>query len=259
VLIHGLGGCRQHYEGVIPALGRHVRTIALDLPGFGASPLASRGLSLDDHAGAVAAVLADAGVTEAVIAGHSMGGPLALRFAHRHPGYARALVLVCGTVQSFQQTLARRVRPWIRAPRTATATVAEVLLTALPLPAGAARALARSPLGRRVALWPFVRRPAALDASLALTLVAGAGAPGVLPTARALARITGWERDDVRALPPLYAINGTFDRIAPLSDLRRFPMPLRRAVELPTGHMVMLEAPAGFVEELLAVVRQTWP
>jgi pimeloyl-ACP methyl ester carboxylesterase len=115
-----------------------------------------------------------------------------------------------------------------------------------------------SRLGRRLALWPFVHRPAELDPSLARLLIDGAGSPGVLPTARALARIDGWERRDPSDLPPVYAINGEFDRIAPLADLRRFPVPMRRATVLPTGHMVMLEAPPAFTDELVSIVHETW-
>jgi pimeloyl-ACP methyl ester carboxylesterase len=258
VLVHGLGGRLQHYERVMPALSGHARTIALDLPGFGASPLHKRDLTLDDHADAIAGVLAERGVTEAVIVGHSLGGPLALHLADRHPGIARALVLACGTVQSFQQTLARKLEPWLRAPATALTTIAELLMTAIRLPRGLHRPLAASRIGRRVALWPFVHRPAELDPSLALTLIAGTGTPGVLPTARALGRITGWERRHPSTLPPVYAINGAYDRIAPIADLGRFPVPLRRATVLPTGHMVMLEAPDRFVAELVAIVSQTW-
>jgi pimeloyl-ACP methyl ester carboxylesterase len=258
VLVHGLGGRLQHYELVMPALARHARTIAIDLPGVRSQRPTKARLSLDDYVDAIAAVLADAGVVEAVIAGHSMGGPLTLHFARRHPQYARALVLVGGTVQSFQQTLARRLRPWIPAPRTAIAAVAEVLMTAIPLPEPLRRRLASSRLGRRLALWPFVHHPAELDPSRALVLIEGAGAPGVLPAARALARSTGWERRGLAELPPAYAINGAFDRIAPVADLECFPVPLRRAVVLPTGHVSMLEAPARFVDELVAIVEQTW-
>jgi pimeloyl-ACP methyl ester carboxylesterase len=259
VLIHGLGGRRQHYEPVIPALARHARTIAIDLPGFGASPLPWPDLSLDDLADAVAAVLGDASVTDAVIAGHSLGGPLVLRLARHQPAVASALVLVCGTVQSFQRTLARRIDPWLRAPRTAVVTLAEVLMTALPVPRRLHRPLATSRLGRRLALWPFVHHPAELDPPLARLLIEGTGTPGVLPTARALGRIDGWEDPDPSGLPPVYAINGAFDRIAPLADLNRFPVPLRRKAVLPAGHMVMLEARDRFTEELVAILGETWP
>jgi pimeloyl-ACP methyl ester carboxylesterase len=247
VLVHGLGGRWQHYREVMPGLSARCRVVAIDLPGFGSSPLAGKRLAFDDHVAAVAAVLEDAGIRQVVLAGHSMGGPLALRFAEAHPDSARALILVCGTVQSFQRTLAGAIRPWLSAPLTAVATVAEVILASTSVPRRLRRPLANSAWGRRLALWPFVHRPGRLPADRALLLIEGAGARGVRPTARALGRISGWERPRYAGLPPVYAINGGRDRIAPLGDLESFELPLERSVVLEeSGHMVMLEAADAF-------------
>ncbi|HET9103803.1 MAG TPA: alpha/beta hydrolase [Solirubrobacteraceae bacterium] len=257
MLVHGLGGRWQHYEPASLELAEHVRVLAVDLPGFGLSALPGQPMSLDEHVDAVADVCRDAGVEQLILAGHSMGGPLAMRFAQRHPGWASALVLVCGTVQTFQQTLAGRIRPWLRAPRTATATVAELALTSVTVPRALHGLLARNLTLRRLILWPFVDQSSALPTPYAAALIGGSGARGSLPTARALARITGWERPEYD-LPPTYAINGARDRIAPLSDLRRFPVPFERATVLPAGHMVMLESRQGFARELIRITRDTW-
>ena len=258
VLTHGLGGNWENYDRAMPALAERARTIAIDLPGFGASPLPDGGISFDDHVDAVAAVLEHASVTQVVIAGHSMGGPLVLRFAQRYPGRASAVVLVCGTVQCFQQTLGLRLRPWLRAPRTAAATVAEVVMAAGPVPRVLHKPLSTTRIGRRIALWLFVHNTAELPARFALSIIAGAGARGVLPTARALGRITGWEHADHHGLPPAYAINGVYDLISPLGDLKRFPIPLRRATVFRTGHQVMLEEPVLFVEEMARIMDEAW-
>ena len=39
VFVHGLGGCWRNWLENLPHLGRRHRAIALDLPGFGASPM----------------------------------------------------------------------------------------------------------------------------------------------------------------------------------------------------------------------------
>ena len=131
-------------------------------------------------------------------------------------------------------------------------------MTALPIPHRLSGPLANTRTGRQLALWPFINNPAALRPQLAAMLIGGAGARGTLPTAAALGRITGWERTSWSGLPPLYAINGAFDRIAPLNDLKRFPLPLERAVIVHTGHMVMLEAPQRLIEELSRIIQDTW-
>lgn len=256
-LVHGLGGRRQHYGPAIERLADRTRVIAIDLPGFGESTLPEGRLEFDDHVAAVTAVLDDADAAQVVLVGHSMSGPLVLRFADCHTGRAAALVMVCGTVQSFQRTLARRLEPWRRQPRTALATLAEVAMAATPLPRPVAGRLASTRAGRRLALWPCVHRPADLPAGHAETLIAGAGARGVLPTARALGRIGAWEQVTTAGLPPVYSIAGAFDRIAPLADLKRLPVPLERSLVLDAGHMVMLERTDAFCEELELILAET--
>ena len=96
VHVHGLGAASAAYTAhlsVDPRLaGRH--TLFVDLPGFGISDRpADFGYSLEEHAGAVAAVLDAAGVRGAEVVGHSMGGAVAVVLAHRRPELVSRLVL----------------------------------------------------------------------------------------------------------------------------------------------------------------------
>lgn len=259
IVVHGLGGSRKHFADSAPRIATQVRVIALDLPGFGDSPRRAGITSVDQHVEAIDDVMRHARLGEAVLVGHSMGGLLALRFAERFSDRVAAIVLVCGTVLTFQATLARRWSPWRSAPATAFAALAEVVMAATPVPQALQRALATSALGRRVTLWPFVHRPDALSSADAATIIAGAGASGVLPTARGLGRHTVWEDRTATGLPPLHAISGSWDRIAPLSDLERFPLPLKSTTTLAAGHMAMLEAPDAFVSAIRGIVTATWP
>ena len=98
VLAHGLGGRWQHWSQNIPALGERGRVIAVDLPGFGRSrPLPGR-YSIEAFADTIAELCRELGLPPAVFLGHSLGGPLAVRFATRHPGLTKAIVLVADTV-----------------------------------------------------------------------------------------------------------------------------------------------------------------
>jgi cis-3-alkyl-4-acyloxetan-2-one decarboxylase len=109
--------------------------------------------------------------------------------------------------------------------------------------------IARSPFLRRLALWPFVRAPERLSPADAELLLQGAGAPGVMPTAHAIARATGWEHLAVDL--PVALINGDHDLIAPLEDLRAYPGRVDRALVIKcTGHLPMIEAPATFLAAL---------
>src|SRR6267142_1797054 len=58
LLLHGLGSCGADWTPQVDALAPHYRVVAVDLPGHGASPLPSGRLTIEDMAGAVAALAA---------------------------------------------------------------------------------------------------------------------------------------------------------------------------------------------------------
>jgi cis-3-alkyl-4-acyloxetan-2-one decarboxylase len=254
VLAHGLGGRWQHWSETIPALGQRGRVIAVDLPGFGRSrPLPGR-CSIDRFADAIAELCRQLRLPPAVFLGHSLGGPLAVRFATRHPGLARAIVLVAGTVDVFAETLGgRRLgRNLRRHPKTVASTYFEVLTAALPAPGALRRQVSRRSGLRRLLLWPYLHQPAALPADSVAVLLDGAGARGVLPTALAVGRLRPGEGLG-RIRCPVMAIGADHDAISPLPDLAAFAraVPAARTVVLEgTGHMLMLERPDAFNTEV---------
>lgn len=95
--LHGLGASSPAYFAAAAAhpglAGR--RSLLLDLLGFGLSDRpADFGYTLEGHADAVAAALAEAGLAGVEVIGHSMGGAIAVVLAHRHPALVSRLVLV---------------------------------------------------------------------------------------------------------------------------------------------------------------------
>jgi len=95
VLVHGFGGDRLSWMLVQPRLAdRGLRTVALDLPGHGAS---DKAVGRGDYAAFADAVLAamDAlGIAVAHLVGHSMGGGVAVAAALAAPERVRSLTLV---------------------------------------------------------------------------------------------------------------------------------------------------------------------
>jgi pimeloyl-ACP methyl ester carboxylesterase len=254
VLLHGMGGRWQHWVYVIPQWADRFRVLALDLPGFGESELPVRPLSLDGLADAVAELCRHVGVKRVAIVGHSMSGSIALRFASRHRELACAIVLVAGAVFQFSSLLSRRaVIPYfLRRPRASSAIVTEVASAAITLPKMVRRLIAGSALLRRIALWPYVLRPAELTSAAAALIVDGGGAPGVASTVRAIGQseVLG-SIDDVGC--PILSIAGDRDLIAPLQDAETLQqqVPRARTVVLEEcGHMPMLERPNALAEQL---------
>ncbi len=95
VLLHGFPFDRRIWDETSRLLGHAgFRVVAVDLPGFGDSPLPSHHRSMADMADDVAALLDRLGHPKAVVLGFSMGGYAALEFALRHADRMSGLVLV---------------------------------------------------------------------------------------------------------------------------------------------------------------------
>jgi pimeloyl-ACP methyl ester carboxylesterase len=79
VLIHGIGSHKEVWQPVLDALALHRDVIAVDLPGFGASPLpTNQDLTARGLAVAVAEFADSIGVARPHVAGNSLGGWISL-------------------------------------------------------------------------------------------------------------------------------------------------------------------------------------
>jgi pimeloyl-ACP methyl ester carboxylesterase len=94
VLLHGFLSSGLQWRGVLSRLGRRLRLLAPDLPGFGLSSLPPRPQELGDYADALEGWAGALGLAGAVVVGHSFGGMVAVDWAGRYPGRAAALGLV---------------------------------------------------------------------------------------------------------------------------------------------------------------------
>jgi pimeloyl-ACP methyl ester carboxylesterase len=105
--LHGWGRTHRDFDAVISPAGEvPLPAVALDLPGFGASPPPPGAWGGADYAEAVGAVLADMGAP-VVVLGHSFGGRVALHLAVQRPDLVGALVL---TGVPLLHPLGRRAR-----------------------------------------------------------------------------------------------------------------------------------------------------
>ncbi len=80
VLIHGWGGTAAQWTALVPHLMAAHAVFLVDLPGGPAAPLTGP-VSMTSLGEGVAACLRKAGVTDAILVGHSMGGPVMIETA----------------------------------------------------------------------------------------------------------------------------------------------------------------------------------
>ncbi|MDQ4131286.1 MAG: alpha/beta fold hydrolase [Actinomycetota bacterium] len=123
LFIHGLGGAARNWLDVLSPLSRFGETLAVDLPGFGDTPIPEGGSArVRANAGFVPALLDALGWEGAVLYGNSMGGLIATLVASREPHRVERLVLVNPALPAPRREMLKLGRP----------VLARILPAALP-------------------------------------------------------------------------------------------------------------------------------
>jgi len=108
IALHGWARSHRDFDGVLaPSHEEPLDAIALDLPGFGASPPPPDAWGAIEYARLVAEVVRDIG-SPVVVLGHSFGGRVALHLAALAPESVQALVV---TGAPFLHPVGRRGTP----------------------------------------------------------------------------------------------------------------------------------------------------
>ena len=247
LLIHGLGGTRNTWRHLIPSLAATHTVIAPDLPGHGDSEAPAGDYSLGAHASALRDLLITLGHPAATIAGHSLGGGIALQFAYQFPERVSRLLLISSG------GLGTELSPMLRA---ATLPGAETVIAGLGrVPTAITRRLLPA-----MSLIPGLL--AADDARCVAEDLRGLADPGqrrsFIRTARAVIdwrgqAVTATRQVNLLAELPLFLAWGSRDRTIPPHHHQSLArqLPDARSLEIrDAGHYPHETAPA----ELLAAV-----
>lgn len=249
LLVHGLAGSWRNWLENIPRLSDRHRIVAIDLPGFGASPMPERPITMPGYGSVVVELAARLGLPdETVLVGHSMGGVVVTEALLAAPGrFAGACLAAAagpgatrtpGGAEQFAQRLVALYRD--RPTRD---------------PAGS---LSRRRL-RTAQLSPFIAHPSMIGTEILWELLAwGSRPPGLVPAALALGRLDG--REDLAGIDlPVLLLWGTRDLLVPLriayAYQRRLP-DSELVVLNDTGHMLQIERPARFNREVEEFARR---
>lgn len=104
LLLSGLGCDRTFWAGHRPLLSSRARVIAPDNRGSGESPAPAGPYAASEMAGDALALLDELGVESADVAGHSLGGMIALEMALAAPARVRSLVLLSACARCHPRT-----------------------------------------------------------------------------------------------------------------------------------------------------------
>ena len=238
VFIHGLGGQWQNWLENLPRAAQERRVIALDLPGFGLSPMPRDQITIPGYGRTVQALCERLGLGHVDIVGNSMGGYIGAEVAIQFPQLVDQLLLV-SAAGITSANLAHA--PIMTLGRVATAIATHT--------AAQDRQLASRPKARHLSLQFVARHPSRLKADLAYEgFFKGTGKPGFTDALRASLEYDFRDRLPEIGVPTLI-IWGEKDSIIPVNDAQEFERLIpdsRMVVMKDTGHVSMAERPETF-------------
>jgi len=109
-MVHGLGGSAINWMAVGPELAKNHHPLALDLAGFGETPLHGRSAAVGANANLVHDFITKVVGEPALVMGNSMGGHIAILESADHPRWVTACVLVDAAVSGEDLRRADPVR-----------------------------------------------------------------------------------------------------------------------------------------------------
>jgi pimeloyl-ACP methyl ester carboxylesterase len=93
LLTHGIGESLEFWQPQIEALGKTMRLVAWDMPGFGESDIPAAAMDLQAVARSAWLLLDHLGVESAHVVGNSLGGAVSLRMLGQQASRVRSLLL----------------------------------------------------------------------------------------------------------------------------------------------------------------------
>lgn len=247
LFIHGIAGCWRNFLENLPYFGRSYRAIALDLPGFGDSPMPSWEISMANYGRLIHDFCERLGIEQvAALAGNSMGGFIATEAVIEEPERFDRLVLISAAGISFAE--------WQGTPIEAAS---RIFKAAIPFLSGDRRSYWTRPRGRKLAFGRIFRNPNRLRPELLAEQVRpGLQAPGF---SDALSSIWGYDtRERLTEIEiPTLVTWGLNDQVVPVEAALGYNRLIPRSrLELfeRTGHLPQLERPGRWnplVEEFI--------
>lgn len=239
VFVHGISGSWQNWLENLPYFGRERRAIALDLPGFGGSPMPSWTIDMYAYGRLLHDFCEKLGIERgATLVGNSMGGLVAAEAVLTAPQQFERLVLV---------SAAGLINTWL--PHQRGKATSQAWGAFGPGFGRAAREVVRHRLARYLMFRLFVRYPGRLRKELLWEQMAsGLPAPGFADALDAVVEYDARDRLEEIEIPTMIVWgfeDWVISAMAALSYHRRIPHSRLEIFER-TGHVPQMERPARF-------------
>ena len=221
MLIHGFPLDHTIWNDTIPLLRSNFDLILPDLRGFGRSTTVESPYTMEDMADDLAGLLDHLKIEKIALAGHSMGGYVAMAFMKKYPGRVSGLVLISSQAAADS--------PERKAGRYRTAN--DVAQKGVDVVADAMT----SKLSADLRVQAFVR-----------SQIERQTPPAVIGALKAMAEREGFMPHLGTVTFPVVLIHGSADAFIPIERAKEIKvrLPFARLVELNgAGHMPMMEFP----------------
>lgn len=257
LMVHGLAGNALNWMAVGPSIAKTHRAVAVDLAGFGQTPLLGRSATVSANAGLVHDFIDKVIGEPVLLMGNSMGAHIAVLEAAAHPVLVASLVLVDAAIPGVH---VRRPEPLMLGAMAALSipglayTLLDRQLRDLSPEALVERAL------ELVCADPSRVDPAVIEAHVRLTRerkhLGRQNARAFVQASRSIglrmADPRFWTRLAVVRAPTL-VIHGSLDRLIPVAaarDMARRRTDWRLEILEGVGHVPMMETPDRFMRVL---------
>lgn len=243
VFVHGLSGSWPNWLEQLPVFSANgYRAIAMDLPGFGHSPMPNERITISSYARLLDRLLGELGIGAATVVGNSMGGFVSAELAIAFPRRVERLVLVSPAgLSTYNHPRATRALPTLQRFNRIVAAYTAWL-------AAKSDQVTARPALRNATLGLVTAHPSRLPGSLAAEQLRGAGKPGFIQALEANLHYDFRDRLPEIACPTLI-VWGDRDRVITVRDAAVYAELIpgsKKVVYEDTGHMAMLERPAAF-------------
>lgn len=239
LFVHGLGGSWQNWLENIPHFADSHRVVAVDLPGFGNSPMPPWEISIAAYGRFIHDFCDTIGIDKAAVVGSSLGGFVATELAVSEPHRVEHLILVSSAGIT-----------WSRARREPSQVLGRIMRAAAPLAFRYQMEGLRRPRLRQQAYRGIVHDPNALDPRLLFEITLPAlRSPGFYDAMTTLVGYDITDRLEEIEVPTLI-VWGRNDRVVPVRSAPHYRDFIGENAELVIfdrcGHLPMLERPVRF-------------